>query len=109
MTSLLLPTPELGPFSQEHLALAKAAWQGLLINVGESDPPNPQQLCQHLAAEDRALGSCGLLRPQPSLPQQLRLSALVDLLRQPGVDAARAATFVVDSQVCHGACDCVCL
>lgn len=106
LTWLLLPTPELGALSQEHLALAKEAWQGLLVNVGGSDPPDPQQLRQHLAAVDRTLASCGVLHPQPSLPQQLRLSALVDMLRQPGVDAARAATFVMDSQVFD--CDCVC-
>jgi hypothetical protein len=104
----LLPAPEQdAPLSQQHKALAQAAWQSLLDNVGTADPVDTQQLHQQLTAEDRALTSCTLLYPRASLQQRLRLSALLDLLRQPGASAARVATFVLDSQVCGS--DCVCL
>jgi hypothetical protein len=36
---------------------------------------------------------------QPAVDSRLRLSALVDLLRMPAADPARAAAFDVDSQV----------
>lgn len=92
----LLADAQQEQLSPPHLQLALAAWQSLLSNADDKriDAAN---LDKRTAAESRVLDCCTGL--QPSLSKQLRLSGLVDTLRQQPTNSVRVANFELDSQV----------
>jgi hypothetical protein len=92
----LLADAQQDQLSPPHLQLALAAWQSLLSNA-DGEQRDAANLEKRTAAESRVLDCCTGL--QPSLAKRLRLSGLVDILRQQALDSVRVANFELDSQV----------
>jgi hypothetical protein len=92
----LLADAQQEQLSPPHMQLALSAWQSLLSNAddGQADAAS---LEKRIAAESRVLDCCAGL--QLSLAKRLRLSGLVDTLRQQATDSLRVNIFELDSQV----------